>query len=324
MKLWLRLFVGLLISDCGISYAGQQAWVSTHGTDAAQCGSLTSPCRTLQYAHDNAVGYGGEVSIMDPGSYGTIEITKSISIINRGGGAAIANDIAQQTNCCISIAINVNIPANEPLGHRDVYLRGLTIDQSFWGSYNIGLALNSAAFLSVQDCHIQNVTQGIVIRPSATKDVSTKFSISNTSVNKTQDAIFIAAGDSPTVGSPRLIGFPVWLSVTNSSFVNNSQVGIGFFQFGNDSAGQKVWVNLHNDQISGNAGNGIYFRQSNSGGGPMTKYLQVWLSDSLIVNNLTGIRWDNVGPVVFSGGGNVIRNLYDNYLGGTLDRFSKQ
>lgn len=74
MKLRLHFFVGLLISNCGISYAGQQAWVATHGTDAANCGSLTSPCRTLQYAHDNAVRPGGEVSILDPGLYGTIVI----------------------------------------------------------------------------------------------------------------------------------------------------------------------------------------------------------------------------------------------------------
>jgi hypothetical protein len=56
----------------------------------------------------------------------------------------------------------------------------------------------------------------------------------------------------------------------------------------------------------------------------MTKFLQVSLSDSLIVNNLTGIRWDNIGAIVYSSGDNVIRNINDNYLGGTLDRFSKQ
>ena len=245
MKLWLRLFVGLLISDCGISLRRPASLgVYARNGCCAQCGSLTSPCRTLQYAHDNAVGYGGEVSIMDPGSYGTIEITKSISIINRGGGAAIANDIAQQTNCCISIAINVNIPANEPLGHRDVYLRGLTIDQSFWGSYNIGLALNSAAFLSVQDCHIQNVTQGIVIRPSATKDVSTILQYPTLQSIKRKRRF----SSLPVIARPsdrhRLIGFPVWLSVTNSSFVNNSQVGIGFFQSGKrQRRTKKYWVN---------------------------------------------------------------------------------
>jgi hypothetical protein len=114
-------------------------------------------------------------------------------------------------------------------------------------------------------------------------------------------------------------GFQVRLSVTNSLFINNSQNGIEFRQFGNDSAGQKVWVNLHKDQISGN---GIHFAQWSPGS--MTKFLQVSLSDSLIVNNLTGIPWDNIGAVVYSSGDNVIRNINDNYLGGTLDRFSKQ
>lgn len=238
----------------------------------------------------------------------------------------------------------MDVPADQQVDNV-VYLRGLTIDGNFLDTrYVIGIALNSSASFEIQDCHIQKVTQGITVRPSATKNVVTRFSISNTTINKTQDGIFIAPNNSPTVGSPQLIGtldrvtsdqnangmsifgppngFQVRLSVANSSFINNSQNGIEFRQFGNDSAGQKVWVNLHKDQIYGNAGNGIHFAQWSPG--PMTKFLQVSLSDSLIVNNLTGMRWDNIGAVVYSSGDNVIRNINDNYLGGTLDRFSKQ
>jgi hypothetical protein len=57
--------------------SASRAWVSGHGVDQAGCGSPASPCRTLQYAHDNIVVAAGEIDVLDPAGYGPITITKA-------------------------------------------------------------------------------------------------------------------------------------------------------------------------------------------------------------------------------------------------------
>src|SRR5262249_49417128 len=53
-----------------------------NGNDANDCNRLT-PCRTFQRAHDNTFDQ-GEITVLDPGGYGAVTITKSVSIINDG------------------------------------------------------------------------------------------------------------------------------------------------------------------------------------------------------------------------------------------------
>src|SRR5262249_60840391 len=54
--------------------------------DANNCDRPT-PCRTFQVAHDKTFDQ-GEVTVLDPGGYGAVRITKSISIVNDGVGQA--------------------------------------------------------------------------------------------------------------------------------------------------------------------------------------------------------------------------------------------
>jgi hypothetical protein len=58
------------------------------GNDANDCNRLT-PCRTFQAAH-NATLANGEITVLDPGGYGAVTITKSISIVNDGVGRSRA------------------------------------------------------------------------------------------------------------------------------------------------------------------------------------------------------------------------------------------
>jgi len=56
------------------------------GNDVNDCNRLT-PCRTFQVAHDKTLA-NGEITVLDPGGYGAVTITKTISIINDGVGEA--------------------------------------------------------------------------------------------------------------------------------------------------------------------------------------------------------------------------------------------
>ena len=71
-----------------VQRSANRAWVSGKGIDQAGCGAPTSPCRSLQYVHDNIIVDGGEIDILDPAGYGAIVITKAISIVNDGVGTA--------------------------------------------------------------------------------------------------------------------------------------------------------------------------------------------------------------------------------------------
>lgn len=63
-----------------------RTFVSSFGNDANDCGRAT-PCRTFQAAHDKTLP-NGEITVLDPGGYGAVMITKTISIINDGVGEA--------------------------------------------------------------------------------------------------------------------------------------------------------------------------------------------------------------------------------------------
>jgi hypothetical protein len=131
-----------------------RAWVSGHGVDAAGCGAATKPCRTLQFTHDSIIAAGGEIDILDPASYGTLTITKSLSVVNDGVGTA-----GIQLPTTIGSAITINAGAGA------IYLRGLIL--AGVGGKSIGLNLSSAASLTVVNCVTRQFQVGINIIPSS-------------------------------------------------------------------------------------------------------------------------------------------------------------
>src|SRR5215212_5877454 len=92
----LRLFA-LVAFIFAVSSAAQaqatRTWVSGVGDDVNPC-SRTAPCKTFA---------GAEIDALDPGGFGTITITKSITI---DGGSGFASILASGTN-----GVNVNFTA---------------------------------------------------------------------------------------------------------------------------------------------------------------------------------------------------------------------
>src|SRR6201992_1224753 len=78
-----------LVSTLWTAPAQAQAsrtWVCGVGDDANPC-SRTAPCKTFAGAISKTAA-GGEISVLDPGGYGALTITKSISISDGGAGEA--------------------------------------------------------------------------------------------------------------------------------------------------------------------------------------------------------------------------------------------
>jgi hypothetical protein len=139
---------------CCSSFAHAQAtrtWVSGVGDDANPC-SRTAPCKTFAGAISKTAA-GGEIDVLDPGGFGALTITKSISLEADG---VIAGVLVAGTNGIVVAA-----------GPNDVVtIRGLTIEGVASGLS--GIRFQSGAALHVENCTIDGFTQeGIGFFPGA-------------------------------------------------------------------------------------------------------------------------------------------------------------
>ena len=129
------------------------------GSDGNNCDRPT-PCRTFQHAHDNTLA-NGEITVLDPGGYGSVTITKAISIINDGVGEA-GTLVSGGGN-----GVTVNATATDA-----VSLRGLTIKGIGFGGGN-GIVFNNGKSLTVESCVIRShvgaapLGNGVVLQPNA-------------------------------------------------------------------------------------------------------------------------------------------------------------
>lgn len=111
------LLIGfVLIASSSAQSQASRTWVSGVGDDVNPC-SRTAPCKTFAGAIFRT-NTGGEIDCLDSGGFGTVTITKSVTIDGTGPQAGIA---AGGTN-----GININIPAADAT--KTVRLRHLTIN----------------------------------------------------------------------------------------------------------------------------------------------------------------------------------------------------
>jgi hypothetical protein len=119
-----------------------RTWVSGIGFDENPC-SRTAPCKTFAGAIAKTAE-GGEISVLDPGGYGGVTITKSISITNEGAGEA---------GILVSGSSGIIVNA----GSLDVVrIRGVVIDGGIAQNSPSGIHLISAGELHVENCLIKN------------------------------------------------------------------------------------------------------------------------------------------------------------------------
>src|SRR5213082_3549313 len=101
VRLTLNVFAVLVCSLFLSSAAHAQAtrtWVSGVGDDVNPC-SRTAPCKTFAGAISKTAA-GGEINCLDPGGFGTVTITKSMTIDCTGTFGSI---LAAGTN-----GVNIN------------------------------------------------------------------------------------------------------------------------------------------------------------------------------------------------------------------------
>src|SRR6476469_5011932 len=127
--------LGLCLYATPAAAQATRTWVSGVGDDANPC-SRTAPCKTFAGAISKTAT-GGEINVLDPGGFGAVTITKSISItaIGMEGGVLVSG-----TN---GIVVNV------PNATDTVLLEGLDIE-------GIGTGLNGVNIVTSGKTTIRN------------------------------------------------------------------------------------------------------------------------------------------------------------------------
>ena len=150
MKRLFLMVLGLGLFFCALTSAAQaqatRTWVSGLGDDANPC-SRTAPCKTFPGAYSRTA-VGGEIDVIDPGGFGTINIGHAITI--DGGGGIMASILGSNV-----YAVAVNAGANDNVELRNLSLEGVS-QYAFPGTS--GIIFNSGK-LSVMHCVIENWSQ---------------------------------------------------------------------------------------------------------------------------------------------------------------------
>src|SRR5437870_9477804 len=118
----------------GAQAQATRTWVSGVGDDVNPC-SRTAPCKTFAGAISKTAA-GGEIDALDPGGFGSVTITKAITI--DGGGGQVAGILGAATN-----GINVAAGAADIVTLRNIQLNGA-------GTGLIGISYTSGLGLIVE------------------------------------------------------------------------------------------------------------------------------------------------------------------------------
>jgi hypothetical protein len=252
----LAFSVCALFLVAGASHAqATRTWVSGVGDDVNPC-SRTAPCKTFAGAISKTAA-GGEISVLDPGSYGALTITKSITVSGIGQlSGVLASGVS---------GITVNAAATDVVVLRNLQINGITTGLN-------GIRFLAGAALHVENCTINgfkaatvNNGHGITFTPSGASQLFVKdTAIQNNGTAANGGGILIKPG---VAGSAR-----AWLDN-----VRMEQNVFGLKVQDNST------VTLRNSVAAGNAFSGI---TATSAGGAVN----LFIDGSASVNNDIGIQ----------------------------------
>jgi hypothetical protein len=268
----IKLFVpAMLFAFAAPAFAqATRTWVSGVGDDANPC-SRTAPCKTFAGAISKTAA-GGEINAIDPGGFGAVTITKSITIDGAGTQASI---LAANTN-----GIIINGPAIA------VTLRNLSIDGANTTTGN-GIRILQASAVNVDHVAVMNFGgafpngRGITIE-TATSGVKVK--VSDSSIyNLNSHGIHSV----PTAGD-------VVLVVDNSSIARGGASAIDLRE--------RTTATIFRSALTDNRnGAGVTLELTTA---------TATISNSLLASNAVGVGNEPAGgaPTVFLYGNTITRN----------------
>lgn len=174
----LTLITGLFLPLLAAAPAHAQAtrtWVSGVGDDANPC-SRTAPCKTFAGAISKTAA-AGEINCLDPGGFGALTITKSITI---NCHEVFGSVLVSGTN-----GLNISAGAADKVVLRNLQIQGI-------GTGLVGVKINTAGSVSIEDCVVTQFTQQGIL--DARTNAGGKLYVKNTLVSLNGGAGVSVAG----------------------------------------------------------------------------------------------------------------------------------
>jgi len=260
VRVLLCLLILLTVSAAAHAQA-TRTWVSGVGDDANPC-SRTAPCKTFAGAISKTAAK-GEINVLDPGGFGAVTITKSITISSEGFEAGV---LVSGTNGIVISAANTDV----------VVLRGLDIEGL--GTGLAGIKVLSAGSVHVEKCTINDFTQlGINFVPTSATTSTSQLFVSDSIIRNNNGAssggILIKPG----------------ANVSAVGMIENTQLRNNFFGL---RAEDNSKVTAKNTTAAGNVSSAGFIAVSNS------TAVTLNLDHCVATGNLNGIKADNPNAFV--------------------------
>jgi|APAra7269096661_1048516.scaffolds.fasta_scaffold00119_43 hypothetical protein len=311
MMLLGALFVASILYASPAAAQATRTWISGVGDDVNPC-SRTAPCKTFAGAISKTAA-GGEIDCLDPGGFGTVTITKSITLDCRETEGSI---LASGTS-----GINVN-GANIV-----VVLRGLSINGAGTTPGTYGIHVFQAQSVTVEDSYIFGFGSGAGRGISVdTTSSNVQLFVNNTTINNnTGGGIVLQPSTGFSAGADlnnvRLLGNGVAglaLSTASgatalSATMTNSQIAGGGVAGASGVVAKAptgtATIVIKSSSISGNP---VYGINSNGAGAA------VRVGDTAITNNGTGLNAVNSAKLESFGDNDVTGNTIPGAFTGTI------
>jgi hypothetical protein len=295
----------VVLSAAPASAQATRTFVSGVGNDADPC-SRTAPCRTFAGAIVKTF-INGEINCLDPGGYGTVNITKSITIDCKH---TLGSDLSSGTT---GVIVNIPVSVNDPT--RSVRLRGILINGTgASGAVGTRTGIDGIRILQANSVFVEESViaefsqQGIEVAATA----SVNLTLDDVTIRNANVAgVTLATSAGQVVASfnnVRIDGTPIGLSAANRVRANIRNVMLSHNSTGIQTSGVDNIVNADNIMVSF-AGTGVLGSAGST----------VRLSNSVITQNSTGLN-ANGGSIVSMSGNSVTGNTADGAFTATVPK----
>ncbi|MFI5022497.1 MAG: right-handed parallel beta-helix repeat-containing protein [Alphaproteobacteria bacterium] len=289
-----------------------RTWISGVGDDANPC-SRTAPCKTFAGAISKT-STNGEINCLDPGGFGALTITKSISLLC--GQSGESGVLVSGTN-----GINVVTTAGSIVVIRGIDFEGLTTGLA-------GISFTGAGVLHVEQCVVRGFNAGAATGISFTPNGASELFVSDSYIadngtGTTGGGIVVAptSGGSATVvlnrvesnnnttgfradGSSASSSPAIKATIVGSAFSGNSHSGINATTAGTNT----VNVMINDSTSSNNVANGVSATASNA---------TIEIGSSTISGNATGLNPSGGGQILSTGNNQIGGNTSPGTVSGS-------
>jgi hypothetical protein len=220
-----------------------RTWVSGVGDDANPC-SRTAPCKTFAGAISKTAS-DGEIDVLDPGSFGTVTITKGITI---DGGCQVAGVTSSGTSGMV-----INAPSTSVVIIRNISINGMDTSTN-------GIRFLAGKSLSVDHCIINriqasNTARGLDIEPNNAGGTA-ELHVRDTTIQETggEGILIQPGGGTSVIANINNVRQSHSTSTSGLNVVNNAKVMVQYSDFSQNPVGAGITAQQGSTEVDVDGG----------------------------------------------------------------------